>query len=182
LLLGEPVTTAAAGAVLVLLLGVAVLAPGAGEGRTTTRAGYLWAAVTAVFNATNSLVYKSALSHGAQVLPLFAVALLVAFPVALLALAPLQRGFAAAVVARLRAALAGHELALALGAVGYSSSFVLALLAMRSEGAAWVLTLRNVSIAFAALFAWALLGERPSARATAGLMMVVTGAILLGLG
>ena len=180
-LLGEPITATAVLAVAVLLAGVGVLLPSRAGGHTTTRVGYVWAVITAAFNCTNSLVYKAALNDGAAVLPLFAVGLVVAFPIAASVLAPWGRGFIHAASLRLRAAFHVQPRAVGLGGIGFAASFLLALFTMRWQGAAWVLTMRNVSIAFAPLVAWIFLHEHPSRRAIAGVVLVFAGAFILRL-
>ena len=52
---------------------------------------------------------------------------------------------------------------------------------LHTQGAAWVLTLRNLSMALAPLVAWAALGERPSPRGFTGVLLVFAGALSLGL-
>ncbi len=177
-LLGEAVSLRAAAAVAVLLAGLLVLTPGRA---TTTREGYLWAALTAVFNCSNSLIYKAAIVRGAPVLPLIGLAFLIALPLAATGLAPWGRGFFTAASPRLVKAwkaVPGMPLP---GALALLGSFALAVSALGAQGAAWVLTLRNMSIGLAPLLAWAALGERPSPRALAGVLLVFAGALSLGL-
>jgi len=173
--LGEAVSLRSAFSVALLLLGLVALAPSRGPGQGTTRAGYGWACLCAGAIAGNTLLYKVALVRGADVLVLFTVADVTALPVAVLGI-----GSWAHLWPRIRAAWSELPLALSLAAVASSVSFLLTLYVMRGQGAAWVVTLRNSSIAFAQLLSWIWLGERPSKRVLAGVGLVLAGALLLG--
>ena len=161
-LLGEPIGARDAAAVLALLAGLALLAPG-GARPATTRAGYGWAALSAVFIVANHLVYKRAISLGREPAALYVIAMATALPFVILALGERDRPR----LARLRAAAARNPGLLAFGAVAVATSFLLALEVMRFRGAAWMMTLRNSSIAIVQILGWALLRERPTARAGA---------------
>ncbi len=179
-LLGEVVTWRAAIAVALLLAGLIALLPTQSQGTSTTNRGYLWAVATAVFNASNGLVYKSAVVHGAPLLPLFGAAFLVATPIAFSTLLPWRRGGVEETAHRLARAWLSGSRAITFGAMACTGSFLIALYMMRFHGAAWVLTLRNASIAFAQILGWAVLREMPSRRAFGGVALVFAGAIVLG--
>ena len=180
LLLGEAITWRAIVAVGLLLSGLVALLPTQSSAATTTTRGYLWAVATAAAIVTNGLIYKAAVVRGAPPLPLFAAALLVAAPIALVTL--WRPGGAEELAHRLARAWLSGQLLIVLGAVAYTGSFLLALFTLRTQGAAWVLTLRNSSIAFAQILGWAVLNELPSQRAFTGVALVFAGAIVLGTG
>jgi len=169
-------------AVLVLLAGLFVLSPRRNDAPsgTTTRAGYLWAILAAAATVVYNLAYKAALVRGAPVLPLFGAALIVAAPISAAGLSPWELSVDALAHRMGRAFLAGPWIIL-VGSVAFGGSFLAALYTMKPEGAAWVMTMRNLSIALAPLLAWALLHERPSMRAFVGVALVFAGALVLGL-
>lgn len=179
-LLGEEITWRAAIAVGLLLAGLVALLPTQSSPAATTSRGYLWAVATAACNVTNALVYKAAVARGAPPLPLFAAALLVAAPLALVTLVKWRPGGIEEGAHRLAKAWLTSPLLITLGAIAFTGSFLLALFTMRTQGAAWVLTLRNASIAFAQVLGWSVLRELPSQRAFAGVAMVFAGALVLG--
>jgi drug/metabolite transporter (DMT)-like permease len=172
LLLGEPLGLRAAGAVAALLLGLWLLAPGRGE-HVGSRKGYLWALACGLCIAGFQLVYKRAVDAGSPPLQLFTVSMATSLPFLVLGLRGLQP---------IQAALRFRPGLLFFGSAALTASFLLALYVMQSHGAAWVMTLRNSSVAFAQLFGWALLGERPTARAAVGVALVFGDALLLGAG
>jgi len=181
LLLDEAITWRAIVAVGLLLSGLVALLPTQSSSAATTRRGYLWAVATAACIVTNGLIYKAAVVRGAPPLPLFAAALLVAAPIALVTLVKWGPGGGAEELAhRLARAWLSGQLLIVLGAIAYTGSFLLALFTMRTQGAAWVLTLRNSSIAFAQILGWAVLHELPSQRAFTGVTLVFAGALVLG--
>jgi uncharacterized membrane protein len=179
-LLGEALTWRAGTAVVLLLAGLAALLPTASPAAATPRPGYLWAVATAAFNVTNALIYKAAVVRGAPKLPLFATSLAVATPLALAALATWGANRGERLATRLRQAWVTGHLQIVVGAAACCGSFLLTLEAMRFQGAAWVFTLRNVSIAFAQILGWSVLGEHPSRRALAGVALIFGGALVLG--
>ncbi|MBS2021437.1 MAG: EamA family transporter [Deltaproteobacteria bacterium] len=181
LLLGEEFGWRAGGALSLLLCGLVLLSPVRADQQagTASKAGLVWALIVAVFNATYSLVYKVALTHGADVLVLNATSLSLASPLALLVLAR-QSGPHGGLKARLQSAFRAAPLPLIAGSVACVVSFLLALYAMQGRGAAWVSTLRNSSIAFAPLWGLLVVGERLSTRAWSGILLVFCAALLLG--
>jgi drug/metabolite transporter (DMT)-like permease len=180
-LLGERIDLRAIAALTLLLTGLFALIPTQASPLTTTRRGYLWAVATAVFNATNAIVYKAAVVRGAPPLPLFGAALIVATPLAMSTLASWKHGGAEELARRLGRAWLSGQLSIVIGAVACTGSFLIALNMMRYQGAAWVLTLRNASIAFAQILGWAVLREMPSRRAFTGVLLVFGGALVLGM-
>jgi drug/metabolite transporter (DMT)-like permease len=68
-----------------------------------------------------------------------------------------------------------------IGAAGVlcTVSFLVFLSALARGGAGAAVTLRNTSVVFALLLAWAL-GERPGRRQITGTVAVALGAVLLG--
>lgn len=173
LFLAEPIGDHPVLAVVVLLLGLLALVPRAGTSRRAF-AGYGWAVVTALGIVGAQVIYKLAIREGAKPLALDAAAMAVAFPMALLGVRQPW--------SRLVTVVRNAPWRLSAAAVASSMSFLLILIALRGEGAAWVLTLRNSSIAFAQLLGWLLLGERPTARAFAGVALIFAGVLWLGFG
>jgi uncharacterized membrane protein len=171
-LLQESVTLDDALAVATLLGGLLLLLPRSNAPRAESH-GFAWAVATAACIAVGQIVYKVGLSHGALPSWLFATSMTVAFPLTVLALhEPLPR---LAVVVR------QAPIGMSLAALACVTSFLLSLWVLRGQGAAWVLTLRNSSIAFVQLLGWIALRERPSPRALAGVALVFGGALWLGL-
>jgi drug/metabolite transporter (DMT)-like permease len=170
--LKESVTFGGALAVFTLLGGLLLLLPRS-DTKPSEGRGLAWAVATAACIAVGQIVYKLALSHGAEPAWLFATSMTVAFPMTMLALRePLPR---------LWTVVQETPLGMSLAALACAASFLLALLVLRGQGAAWVLTLRNSSIAFVQLLGWIALRERPSPRALAGVALVFGGALWLGL-
>jgi uncharacterized membrane protein len=172
-LLGEPLGVHPAFAVALLMLGLLALVPTLGAPRRAF-AGYGWAVVTALGIVAAQIVYKLAIDHGAHPMGLFASAMVGALAVSLVG--------TRSPGSRLRGALRGAPLRLGAATVACTASFALTLVALHGEGAAWVFTLRNSSIAFAQLLGWALLAERPTARALAGVGLIFIGVLWLGFG
>jgi uncharacterized membrane protein len=171
-LLKESVTLGGALAVVTLLGGLLLLLPRS-DAKPSEGHGLAWAVATAACIAVGQIVYKLALSHGAEPAWLFATSMTVAFPLTVLVLRePLPR---------LWTAVRGAPVGMTFAALACAASFLLALLVLRGQGAAWVLTLRNSSIAFVQLLGWIALRERPSTRAFAGVALVFGGALWLGL-
>jgi drug/metabolite transporter (DMT)-like permease len=174
-LLGEQITPLA-------LAGTAVLAAGlaaAGVDRAAPdRRGLLFACLCGAFIAGYHLCYKGALAHSRSPAAVYAVSLAVALPMnfARLGWRPGRRR-----VSAVAAAVRARPAALVGAGVVCTGSFLAFLVALRSGGAGFVLTLRNTSILFATLLA-PIAGERPTRRQVAGAALVAGGAVLLGLG
>ncbi|MBI4863493.1 MAG: EamA family transporter [Candidatus Riflebacteria bacterium] len=171
---GERASLLQGAGVAAMLLGLVRLYPvGAAPG--LERAGYGWAVATALFTATNHVLYKGALLAGARPWGTFALAMLVAAPVNLVSLPGPDR------LGRMRRAALEAPWALLWASVQCAASLGLALFAMRLAGAAWVGTLRNVSVAVTPLLGWLVLGERPGRRAFLGFVLTVAAVVLLAL-
>lgn len=157
---------------LAALLVVAGLVLVGGKGSVSGRALVLSLA-SACCIAGYHLTYKGALATGAEPGAVVSLSLSLAVTANVILL-PASRRAVAWQLLRTRL--------LVLFAFGMASglSFLLALFALEQGGAAWVLTLRHVSVAFAALFAWQL-GEIPTRRQVAGFALIVAGAVLLAL-
>jgi drug/metabolite transporter (DMT)-like permease len=169
--LDEPLTPMTVAGAAVLAAGLAVT--GLVRASAPAGRGVAWAAASAVCIAGYHVAYKRALEAGAQPPALFALALAVALPMLLLTRAGHEsRG------AVLRQARQSPLLMLATGTL-CTLSFALLLTALARGGAGAVLTLRNMSIAFALGLA-VLQGERPGQRQISGAVLVMAGAVLLG--
>jgi drug/metabolite transporter (DMT)-like permease len=178
LLLGEALGPRVAGAVAALILGLWLLAPDQGS-HAGSRRGYLWAFACGLCIAAFQLIYKGAVAAGSNPLQLFTVSMATSLP--FLVAGP-GTGLGAGRTSTLRQALRVRPGLLVFGSAALTASFLLSLFVLQSHGAGWVMTLRNSSVAFAQLFGWALLGERPTARAAAGVALVFADALLLGSG
>ena len=165
---------AAAGVALVVLGLVLTGLPPPGPRIPQRAAGIAWAAACAVFIAVVYVFYKKALGLGASRPALFAVSLLVAAPLNVLALG-------AGAPKRLLASFRATPITLFGAGVVCTASFLLFLGALHESGAGRVLTLRNTSVVFAHALAW-LGGEAPPRAVLAGGALVVVGAALLGAG
>lgn len=168
--LGERLTAPAAVGAAVLLVGL-VMVGGERRGRASAR-GLAWAVACAACIAGYHLAYKCSLSTGAAPSAVFATALLVALPVTVARLGRRGPG---------RALEAWRASPLVVGAAGVlcAASFLVFLLALAQGGAGAVVTLRNTSVLFALLLAWAI-GERPRRGQIMGTAGVAVGAVLMG--
>ncbi|HRC55032.1 MAG TPA: EamA family transporter [Kofleriaceae bacterium] len=139
--------------------------------RGATRTAVAWSALCAVLIAGYHLAYKAALLAGGDGPAVFTVSLALATVVNVSRLGQDGRARALALARRWQLWL--------IGAI-CSVAFLLFLVGLARGGAGLVLTLRNTSVIFATLFA-RLIGEQPGARQVAGSVVVVLGAVLLGL-
>jgi drug/metabolite transporter (DMT)-like permease len=174
LLLGEPLTARAAIGACIVGLGL-VLAAGRARGRGAQRAGIAFSAACAASIAGYHLCYDRALAEGAREAPLFAVALTTALPCVFATL----RGRASTAAVATTVARLATGLRWALAGILCTGSFLLFLLGLSVSGAAVALTLRNTSLCFAQVFAYAL-GERPARLQVVGALLVAAGAALVG--
>jgi len=172
LLLGEPFGWRAITAVALLMAGLALLAP-TDDRRSTTRAGYGWALACGLFIAAFQLIYKGAVAGGSEPPLIFVISMATSLPIVVLSVGRER-------VARLQASLHDHPGFVAFGAASMTVSFLIVLYVLRTHGAGWVLTLRNCSVAFAQLFGWTMLRERPTVRAAVGVVLVLVDTLLLG--
>lgn len=169
--LGEPLTPGGVAGAALIGLGLAAMHLTRPTGPVTE--GVAWALASAACIAGFNVAYKRALGEGAQPPALFALSLGLSAVLMLL----LQHG------PRARSAVwrqvTAQPVALVVASVCCTLSFALMLLALKHTGAAAVLTLRNISIAFA-LGLGALQGERLGYRQLAGAGLVLLGAVVLG--
>jgi uncharacterized membrane protein len=167
--LGEPFGWGSGAGAALVAAGLALTARRPRE--HTTAAALGWASACAVCIGGYHLCYKLALIANVEPRALFALALGLALPINL---AAIGRGGAARMVAAIRRS----PWRIAVGGSACTTSFLVLLEALRTSGAASVLTLRNTAVVFAQAFAlWS--GERPGGRALVGAALVVGGAFLL---
>jgi len=135
-------------------------------------AATVWALVCAGAIAAYHLAYKAALAGGAPS-AVFAVSLSVSTAISLVRIGPEGR---LAAMGLLRAAPAKICL------MGFLSagSFLILIEALARGGVGFVLTLRNTSVLFALILAWAI-GERPRLATALAAVLVATGAALMTL-
>jgi len=165
-LFAEPLTAPTLAGALLLSLGLFLLITRAGS-----RLGLVMAALCALTIAAYPLAYKQALVHGVAPFSLFAISLAISLPVQLVFVG---RGRAVRLLTVMRAAPAR----LALAALICAASFLLYLFALCTSGPGRMTGLRNTSVLFVALIAWAS-GERPTRRDLASAATIALGAVLL---
>jgi drug/metabolite transporter (DMT)-like permease len=165
----KPTLLTAASAGLVLL---GLLALGLRQGERHGPRAWPWTMGAGVSIAAYNLCYKAALDHGAKATGLFAVSLGLGLAIQLGEMAT-RRSLPRP------GQLFGRPLALVLTSAVCAGGFLFYLVAMQTEGAARVTTLRNTSVVFALLMAWAL-GERPGRNGWIGAALVALGAGGLG--
>jgi drug/metabolite transporter (DMT)-like permease len=168
--LGEQLTALSIAGVVVLWMGL--LSVGVGSEAQASRAGLVWSLLCAVGIAGYHVSYKEALAHQALPPALFAVSLAVALPINLLRLGKLKR-------TRLAESLRTWPRAIVASGVICTAAFVVFLQALALAGAGAVLTLRNTSVVFAQVMAFAI-GERVPRRQVLGALLIALGAILIG--
>jgi len=168
--LGEPLTVRAAAGALLLVAGLALV--GLERRGRATLAGVLWAVACAGAIAGYHLSYKRALTTGAAPGAVFATALCVAWPLAVLRLGPGGLG-------RPLRALRSRPGTLVAAGLLCTASFLLFLTALVRGGAGAAVTLRNTSVLFGLALAWAL-GERPGRPQVVGTLGVALGAAVIG--
>ncbi len=175
LLFAEVVTWRNASGSAIVLAGLVLCGIGAGAktaGRATDdRAGIAWATACALSIAGYHMAYKAALLAGANGSASFALSLTLSW---LLSVVRLGRPGRSALAAVYRTRL---PRVLLMG-ITCSSAFLLLMEALARSGSGHVLTLRNTSVLFAALFA-ALVGDRPTRAELVGAIAVAGGAALM---
>jgi drug/metabolite transporter (DMT)-like permease len=172
-LLGEVVTAPAIIGSLLVLGGLALSGLGTGTGRSDQRGAVGWAALCALSIAAYHLAYKAALSEAANPSACFALSMAVASAIGVGRLGPEGR--------RALGALARRRWPrLVLMGMVCSGSFLILMEALAIGGSGYVLTLRNVSVLFAAAMGW-LIGERPTRIELLGASLVAVGAVLMAL-
>ncbi|TMQ16489.1 MAG: permease [Deltaproteobacteria bacterium] len=174
--LGVVYTVSRGGAVLavwplsIALFGeVATLPAMAGSG--AVRGAVAWAAECVMSLAAYQLTYKAALREGTNPSACFAQSLGMS---ATLSLVRLRGGGRAA----LRPLVRRRWKRLLVMGVVCSGSFLILMEALANGGSAFVLTLRNTSVLFAAGMAW-WIGEQPGRSELAGAALVAAGAVLI---
>lgn len=170
LFLSEALTPYAIAGVLVLWAGL--LSVGTGGDASASASGLRWSMLCAVGIAGYHVCYKEALADHALPAALFAVSLAIALPLNLFRLGRDKR-------ARLFARLRTGPSAIIVSGVICTAAFVVFLNALALAGAGVVLTLRNTSVVFAQVFAFAL-GERLPRRQVIGALLIALGAALIG--
>jgi drug/metabolite transporter (DMT)-like permease len=165
-LFGEGVTARSAAGSAVVLAGLVLSGFRTADRRDLAPRALAWAIACAAAIAGYHLAYKAALAAGGAPSAVFALALALATSI------NAARTPGAAAYARARA---GHVLAMGLICGG---SFLVLLEALAGSGAGFVLTLRNTSVLFATVLAFAI-GERPGRLQLAGAAAVAGGAILM---
>ena len=174
----EVPTPLQAGAVTLMLCGLALLVPPGAAARS--RAGYGWAMLAALCVGINHVAYKAALNAGGRPWAVFGIAMLVATPATVFGMGEaLAAGLSGSQLARTAGAWRRAPWLLISAGVLSGVSFGLSLHAMQTAGAAWVGTLRNTSVALAPLLGWGFLGERPGPRARVGFVAVAVAVVLL---
>ncbi len=133
--------------------------------------GLAYALGCAASIAAYPLAYKRALLAGVTPFALFGLSLAVALPVQLAGLGSGRRD-------RLSVSWRVHRLRILAGAALCAASFLLFLFALRGTGAGRITGLRNLSVLFAALWAWRS-GEPMTLRGWASAIAVGVGAVLL---
>jgi drug/metabolite transporter (DMT)-like permease len=142
-----------------------------GSGVRSSRLSIPWTVATGLAVAVYHTGYKGAVLHGAEPVTSFVVALTVAVPLLSMTLGREARTEAKALARDPRSYLAG-----ALSA----ASFVLMIFALELAESGRVLGIRNASVAFAVMLAFAM-GERPSRRQWAGIAVMSAGIVLFAL-
>ena len=168
--LGEAVTARSALGAAALVVGLSLVGLDR-AGRASPR-GVLWASACAAFIAGYHLCYKCSLAAGAAPSAVMPVSLAVALPVSLARLG--TEG-----PRRALAALRASPIVVGAAGVLCTASFLVFLYALARGGAGAAATLRNTSVLFALLLAWAI-GERPGRPQVAGTVGVAIGAVLIG--
>lgn len=171
LLFGEPLTALSTVGSLIVLSGLVVpewLRDHSAE--PMPRQAIAWAVVCACTIAAYHLAYKAALEAGGASSAVFAVSLLFA------SLINFVRTDRAAVLAYVKRRT---FIALSTGVL-CGASFLMVIEALAHGGTGFVLTLRNTSVMFAVLLAWAI-GEKPRLATTTGAVLVALGAVVMSL-
>lgn len=132
-----------------------------------------WSLGSGVLIVLYNLAYKFALKAGANQFALLGTSDMIRVGVAFM-LIPKDR------VSRMRVDFGTKPLMLVLMAILSFSSFSIFLHALKSEGAAHITTLRNLSILFATLGSIGI-GEKPSLKQSLGIVAATAGTILVAL-
>jgi drug/metabolite transporter (DMT)-like permease len=168
--LGEAITARSAAGAAALATGLVLIGLTRG-GRASPR-GIVWAVLCALCIAAYHLCYKCSLATGAAPSGVITASLAVALPVNVARLG--ARG-----LARTLASVRDGPLVVVAAGALCTASFLLFLSALARGGAGAAATLRNTSVLFALLLAWAI-GERPGRPQVLGTVGVALGAVLIG--
>ena len=165
---GEPVTGASIAGSAIVLGGLALTSAGRGDPARHGASGsaLAWAVACAAAIAGYHLAYKAALGAGGSSSAVFALALALATAINL----STRRGVLAYARQRMPRVIA-------MGVV-CGTSFLILLQALAAGGAGFVMTLRNTSVLFAIVLAFAI-GERPGRFQIAGAVLVAAGAVAM---
>lgn len=139
--------------------------------RVPSQRGLAYALGCAASIALYPLAYKRALLAGVAPFALFGLSLALALPLQL-------AGLGARRWQRLQQAWRDGPVQTSAGAALCAASFLLFLFALRATGAGRITGLRNLSVLFAALWAWRA-GEAMTARGWASALALTLGAVLL---
>jgi uncharacterized membrane protein len=168
-LFSEVVTTTSASGSAVVLAGLVLCGIGAhGVQGTGDKSGVWWATACAASIAGYHLAYKAALSTGGGSSATFAVSLSLS---AVLSLVRIDR-------TKLYALVRVRPWRIVLMGIVCGGSFLILMEALAMGGSGYVLTLRNTSVLFAAIFAY-FIGERPAHAEVVGAVLVAAGAVLM---
>jgi len=170
-LFGEVATLPAMAGSGLVLGGLVLSGLGRGGASRGVRGAVAWAAACAMSIAGYHLTYKAALREGTNPSACFALSLGMS---ATLSLVRLRGGGRAA----LRPLVRRRWKRLLVMGVVCSGSFLILMEALANGGSAFVLTLRNTSVLFAAGMAW-WIGEQPGRSELAGAALVAAGAVLI---
>jgi uncharacterized membrane protein len=174
-LFDELVTTTSSTGSALVLGGLILAGLGAHHHSRTTAgsSGVGWASACAASIAGYHLSYKAALQEGGSASATFALSLALAAAIRIVWLGRSGRAALVTVVTTRfpRVALMG---------LVCGGSFLILMEALALGGSGFVLTLRNTSVLFAALLAWAI-GERPVRAELIGAALVAIGAVVMSL-
>ncbi len=163
---GEAVDLASASGAVLLSLGLLVLIAG-----VPSRLGLAYAVGCALSISAYPLAYKRALLAGVAPFALFGLSLSLALPLQVVGLGSQRKQ-------RLATAWQAHRPAIGGGALLCAASFLLFLYALKVTGAGRITALRNLSVLFAALWAWRA-GEALTLRSGLSALAIAVGAALL---
>lgn len=177
ILLFDELVTATSSTGSALVLGGLILsglgAHHASKGIEGQRSGIGWASACAASIAGYHLSYKAALQTGGSASATFAVSLALA---AIIRIVWLGRDGRRALAGVFRSRLPR----VVLMGLTCGGSFLILMEALARGGSGFVLTLRNTSVLFAAVLAWAI-GERPVRSEFIGAALVAIGAVVMSL-
>jgi len=171
LLFGETVGALGAAGSCAVVCGLVVSDWRFGRASAMPLSATVWASVCALAIAAYHLAYKASLDDGGAPSSVFAVSLALSTALSLVRTGSEGRRVAFGFLLTEPAKL------LSMGAL-CGGSFLVLIEALSHGGAGFVLTLRNTSVLFALLLAWAI-GERPRTAPALGAALVASGAVLM---